>query len=103
MAEGTEFERDFCLLESIEKLTPKIFERKRGISKVISANVDLYSGLVYRMLGIPTDLFTPLFAVSRMPGWAAHRMEELLNGNRIVRPAYKAIGPKQTYIDLESR
>lgn len=103
MAQGTDFEKDFCLLEAIEKLTPGIFERKRGLSKVISANVDMYSGLVYRMLGIPTDLFTPLFAVSRMPGWAAHRMEELLNGNRIVRPAYKAIGPKQTYIDLESR
>ncbi len=103
MAQGTDFERDFCLLETIEKLTPGIFERKRGLSKVISANVDMYSGLVYQMLGIPTDLFTPLFAVSRMPGWAAHRMEELLNGNRIVRPAYKAIGPKQTYIDLESR
>lgn len=103
MAQGTNFERDFCLLETIEKLTPGIFERKRGLSKVISANVDMYSGLVYQMLGIPTDLFTPLFAVSRMPGWAAHRMEELLNGNRIVRPAYKAIGPKQTYIDLESR
>ena len=103
MAQGTDFERDFCLLETIEKLTPGIFERKRGLSKVISANVDMYSGLVYQMLGIPTDLFTPLFAVSRMPGWAAHRMEELLNGNRIVRPAYKAIGPKQAYIDLESR
>ncbi len=103
MAQGTDFERDFCLLEMIEKLTPGIFERKRGLSKVISANVDLYSGLVYRMLKIPTDLFTPLFAVSRMPGWAAHRMEELINGNRIVRPAYKAISAKQNYVDLESR
>lgn len=103
MAQGTDFERDFCLLEMIEKLTPGIFERKRGLSKVISANVDLYSGLVYRMLKIPTDLFTPLFAVSRMPGWASHRMEELINGNRIVRPAYKAISAKQNYVDLESR
>ena len=63
----------------------------------------MYSGLVYRMLGIPPDLFTPLFAVSRMAGWAAHRMEELMNGNRIVRPAYKAIVQKQNYVELESR
>lgn len=103
MAAGTEFEDDLCLLETIEKLTPAIFERKKGASKVISANVDMYSGLVYRMLGIPSDLFTPLFAVSRMAGWAAHRMEELMNGNRIVRPAYKAIVQKQNYVELESR
>lgn len=103
MAAGTEFEDDLCLLETIEKLTPAIFERKKGASKVISANVDMYSGLVYRMLGIPPDLFTPLFAVSRMAGWAAHRMEELMNGNRIVRPAYKAIVQKQNYVELESR
>ncbi len=103
MAQKTGFERDFHLLEAIERLTPEIFERKKGLAKVICANVDLYSGLVYRMLGIPSDLFTPLFAVSRMSGWAAHRMEELINGNRIVRPSYKAIVPKQTYVDLESR
>ncbi|MGI5896241.1 MAG: citrate synthase [Oscillospiraceae bacterium] len=103
IAAGTEFEDDLCLLEAIEKLTPTIFERKKGASKVISANVDMYSGLVYRMLGIPSDLFTPLFAVSRMAGWAAHRMEELINGKRIVRPAYKAIVQKQNYVELESR
>ncbi len=103
MAQKAGFERDFHLLEAIERLTPGVFERRKGLTKVICANVDLYSGLVYRMLGIPSDLFTPLFAVSRMSGWAAHRMEELINGNRIVRPSYKAIVPKQTYIDLESR
>ena len=103
MAEGTEFEREFHLLETIERLTPKIFEEKKGVSRVISANVDMYSGLVYKMLKIPQDLFTPLFAVARMPGWAAHRMEELMNGHRIVRPAYKAVAKGQPYIDLESR
>ena len=103
MAQGTEYERDFNLLDTIERLTPAIFEKRRHLSKAMCANVDMYSGLVYRMLQIPIDLFTPLFAVARMPGWAAHRMEELLNGKRIVRPAYKAIAPSQTYVDLANR
>ena len=103
MAQGTEYERDFNLLDTIERLTPEIFEKRRHLSKAMCANVDMYSGLVYKMLQIPIDLFTPLFAVARMPGWAAHRMEELLNGKRIIRPAYKAIAPSQTYVDLESR
>jgi citrate synthase len=67
------------------------------------ANVDLYSGLVYRMLGIPDDLFTPLFAVSRMAGWSAHRMEEILTGGRIIRPAYKAIAADREYIKISDR
>ena len=103
LAKGTEWEREFQLLDSIERLTPAVFERVKGDSKVMCANVDLYSGLVYRMLGIPSDLFTPLFAVSRMAGWSAHRMEEILNGKRIMRPAYKAIAQPQAYISLEER
>ena len=103
MAEGTPFEADFKLLETIEKLTPALFEEKRKLSKPMCANVDLYSGLVFRMLGIPSDLFTPLFAIARMAGWSAHRMEELINGTKIVRPAYKAVVKKREYVSLENR
>lgn len=79
-ASGTEFEEKFRSIELVERLTPEIFAREKGNKKRVCANVDLYSGLVYRMLGIPVDLFTPLFAVARMAGWAAHRMEELISG-----------------------
>ena len=67
------------------------------------ANVDLYSGLVYRSLDIPVDLFTPLFAVARMTGWSAHRLEEIMSGSRIIRPAYKSVAKPRTYIPLENR
>jgi citrate synthase len=76
---------------------------ERGIEKAICANVDMYSGLVYRMLEIPEELYTPLFAVSRMAGWSAHRMEELLTGNRIIRPAYKALPKKRPYVPISER
>ena len=89
MAEGTEYEAEFRLLESIERLSPEVILREKGTKKDMCANVDMYSGFVYTMLGIPEDLFTPLFACGRMAGWAAHRFEELVNGKRIIRPAYK--------------
>ena len=78
-------------------------KEERGIEKAVCANVDMYSGLVYRMLQIPEALYTPLFAVSRMAGWSAHRMEELMTGGRIIRPAYKAIPKTQTYVPIEER
>ncbi len=89
MAEGTEHEAEFRLLESIERLSPEVILREKGTKKDMCANVDMYSGFVYTMLNIPEDLFTPLFACGRMAGWAAHRFEELINGKRIIRPAYK--------------
>ena len=67
------------------------------------ANVDLYSGFVYRMLGIPEDIYTPLFASARIAGWSAHRMEEMLTGNRIIRPAYKAIAKNKEYVPICER
>ncbi|MDE5935853.1 MAG: citrate synthase [Ruminococcus sp.] len=103
LAKGKEIESEFRLLETIERLTPEIFREVKGNSKAMCANVDMYSGLVYRMLGIPDELFTPLFAVARMAGWAAHRMEEIITGNRIIRPAYKAIAKELGYISLENR
>lgn len=103
LAKGKEVEAEFRLLETIERLTPEIFRMVKGSTKTMCANVDMYSGLVYRMLGIPDELFTPLFAVARISGWAAHRMEEKLTGSRIIRPAYKAIAKKKEYIKLNER
>ena len=103
LAKGKEIEAEFHLLETIERLTPEIFRMVKGSTKTMCANVDMYSGLVYRMLGIPDELFTPLFAVARISGWAAHRMEEKLTGSRIIRPAYKAIAKEKEYIKLNER
>jgi len=103
LAKERGFEEEFKLIESVEKLTPKAFFDYKGSTKNICANVDLYSGMVYRMLGIPPEMYTPLFAIARVAGWCAHRMEEITTGGRIIRPAYKAaIKPKQ-YIPLDER
>ena len=90
LAKGTEFEAELHLLESIERLSPEVLRTVKGTTKDMCANVDMYSGFVYSMLGIPEDLYTPLFACARMAGWAAHRFEEIVSGRRIIRPAYKA-------------
>ena len=103
LAEGTEAEKEFMLIDAIERLTPEVFREVKGSDKPICANVDLYSGFVYNMLGIPQDLFTPLFAVARMAGWAAHRMEEQLTGGRIIRPAYKAVAKRREYTSISER
>ena len=102
-AENTELEDEFKLLELIETLTPNILEELRGDKKVMCANVDLYSGLVYKLLGIPEDLFTPLFTVARVAGWSAHRMEELMTGGKIIRPAYKSVCAQRKYVKLDER
>lgn len=103
LAHNTAFEPEFKLLERVERLAPIVYAEKKGDGKVLCANVDLYSGLVYKMLGIPEELFTPLFAVARIAGWTAHRMEEIINGKRIIRPAYKAISKSQIYLPLHER
>ncbi len=100
---GTEFEKDFALLNLIETLTPEIFAEVKGSQKVMCANVDLYSGLIYKMLGVPADLYTPMFTVARVAGWSAHRIEEILTGGKIIRPAYKNINDVHTYIPLDKR
>ena len=94
---------DFALLESIERLTPEVFRLYKGIDKEMCANVDLYSGLIYRMLNIPTCLYTPLFAIARVSGWCAHRIEEFCTAKRIIRPAYKCITERREYIPLKDR
>ncbi|MBD5093683.1 MAG: citrate synthase [Subdoligranulum sp.] len=96
------FETEFRVLCAIERIGPAIVEEVKGTQNVC-ANVDLFSGLIYRMLGISEDLFTPLFAISRIPGWCAHRVEEVVFANRIMRPAYKYIGQEQEYLPLEER
>ncbi len=101
-AKGTEFEKDFEALNLIEALTPELMAKK-GITKPICANFDLYTGTVYRMLDIPEDLFTPLFATARIAGWSAHRIEELFTGNRIIRPAYKAVAKPRAYVPIDQR
>ena len=103
LAKGTDFEAEFRLLNTIERLTPEVFKQERGDIKNICANVDMYSGLVYKMLRIPVEMYTALFACARMAGWCAHRMEEMINGKRIIRPAYKAIAQNMTYVPLAER
>ncbi len=103
LATGKEIEKEFRLLSTIEKLTPEIFREVKGDEKIMCANVDMYSGLVYKMLGIPKDLYTPLFATARLAGWSAHRMEEIMTGKRIIRPAYKAIQKPHEYIPVKDR
>ncbi|MBP3435313.1 MAG: citrate/2-methylcitrate synthase [Clostridia bacterium] len=103
MAEQKGFGADFRLLETVERLTPAVAKEVRGLDKALCANVDMYSGLVYRSLGISDDLFTPLFATARIVGWCAHRIEELLTGGRIIRPAYKPSVKMREYIPLENR
>lgn len=102
IAKGTEYEAQFNLLETIERLTPELL-KEAGKDKSICANVDMYSGLVNTMLKIPPELFTPIFAASRMPGWCAHRFEEIVTGNRIIRPAYKSIQKAKKYIPISKR
>ena len=102
-AMGTEFENDFRLLANIEKLTPEIFASEKGNTKAVCANVDLYSGLIYKILRVPEDLYTPIFTVARVAGWSAHRIEELLTGGRIIRPAYKNVNGKIDYVPISER
>lgn len=90
-------------LDAIERLTPQVFAEIKGVEKPMCANVDLYSGLVYRVLGIPEDLYTPLFATARVAGWCAHRLEELTTSSKIMRPAYKSVTKYRAYTPLDKR
>lgn len=104
LASGTEFEAEYKLLEAIERLAPEVIVQEKGTSKCMCANVDMYSGFVYEMLGIPESLITPLFACARMSGWAAHRFEEIVSGKRIIRPAYKSVyTKKREYVPIDAR
>lgn len=103
LAKEKGLEDEYNLYKLIEKIGPEVLYEKHGDEKKICANVDLYSGFVYSMLNIPRDLFTPLFAVSRIAGWSAHRIEEIISGGRIYRPAYKNVLPERKYVPMEER
>lgn len=96
-------EKEFALYSLVEKLAPQIISAERQMYKGVSINVDFYSGFVYHMLGLPLELYTPIFAIARISGWSAHRMEELANNGKIIRPAYKPICEDKDYIDIHHR
>ena len=103
LAESKGMLDEFQLYEAVERLTPRVMAA-HGQRKVVCANVDLFSGFVYKMMGIPMELYTPLFAMARMVGWCAHRVEELFtSGGRIIRPAYKVVAPLRPFVPLEER
>ena len=97
------FEREFKLYAAVERIAPEVIKSKRKMYKGVSANIDFYSGLMYRMLNLPEELFTPLFAAARLAGWSAHRVEELVNGGKIIRPAYKSVMPYKEYVPMNKR
>ena len=96
-------EKEFALYSLVEKLAPQVIARERQMYKGVSINVVFYSGFVYNMLGLPLELYTPIFAIARISGWSAHRMEELANNGKIIRPAYNPIGSDKEYIDINKR
>jgi citrate synthase len=103
LAKEKGFEDEYNLYAKVEMLAPKVVSKVRKMYKGVSANVDFYSGFVYRMLDIPQELFTPIFAISRIAGWSAHRIEEIVNAGKIIRPAYKSVVKRKEYVDIEER
>jgi citrate synthase len=95
--------KEFTLYEKVERLAPEIIAKERKMYKGVSANVDFYSGFVYHMLDLPMELYTPIFAIARISGWCAHRLEELNNAGKIIRPAYKSVAKNKPYVELENR
>ena len=103
LAAEKHLDEEMALYTMIERMAPEIIARKRRIYKGVSANVDFYSGFVYSMLDIPRELFTPIFAMARIVGWSAHRIDELINMDKIIRPAYKSVCTTQAYVPMEKR
>ena len=94
---------EFKLYESVERLAPSLIESRRKVYKGVCPNIDFYSGFVYEMLGLPQELYTPIFAIARISGWCAHRIEELVSCSKIIRPAYKSVSERKDYIHKSSR
>ncbi len=94
---------EYALYAAVARLAPKVIGEERKIYKGVSANIDFYSGFVYSMLDLPLELYTPIFAISRIAGWSAHRIEELINAGKIIRPAYKSVKPRVDYVPLHDR
>lgn len=96
-------DKEFALYSMVERMAPQVIAEERKIYKGVSANVDFYSGFVYNMLDLPKELFTPIFAIARIAGWSAHRLEELINEGKIIRPGYKSVSTHKVYTPLEER
>jgi citrate synthase len=96
-------EDEYEVYAKVARLAPEIIAAKRKMFKGVSANIDFYSGFVYDMLGLPPELYTPIFAISRVSGWSAHRIEEIVSGGRIIRPAYKSVAESKPFIPFEDR
>ena len=94
---------EYKLYENVERLAPEVIASEKKIYKGVSANVDFYSGFAYKMLGLPLELYTPIFAIARIAGWSAHRLEELINAGKIIRPAYKNVAPEREYVSMNNR
>lgn len=103
LAKEKHMEEEFNLYESVERIAGRLIMERRRVHKNVCANVDFYSGFVYTMLGIPEELFTPIFAIARIPGWSAHRLEEIMNTSKIIRPAYKYVGHHIPYVPMDER
>ena len=103
LAKEKGLEEEFALYSTVERLAPEVIAEERRIYKGVSANVDFYSGFVYKMLGLPLGLFTPIFAIARISGWSAHRIEELINASKIIRPAYRNVQERREYISMADR
>ncbi|OJF76250.1 MAG: citrate synthase [Treponema sp. CETP13] len=103
LAEIKGYSKEFKLHEKVEKIAPEVISKKRRMYKGVSANVDFYSGFVYQMLNLPEEIYTPLFAVARIAGWSAHRVEEISNGGKIIRPAYKAVRQRREFVPIAQR
>ncbi len=103
LAKEKECESEFELYNKIEKLAPQLVAKKKNMKKNVSANVDFYSGFAYRLLNIPIELYTPLFAIARVVGWSAHRIEEIINSGKIIRPAYMSVSDEQKYVNIKNR
>ena len=103
LAQEKGLEDEFKLYTKVEKIAPQVISRGNTMYKTVSANVDFYSGFVYKMLNIPMEMFTPIFAISRIVGWSAHRIEEIANTGKIIRPAYKNVAPRRKYIRMNER
>ena len=103
LAQAKHRDNDFRLYSAVERLAPEVIGNERHIYKGVSANIDFYSGFVYGMLDLPTELYTPIFACSRIVGWSAHRIEELINTDKIIRPAYMAVKGHESYVEMKDR
>lgn len=103
LAKETDNMEEFLLYQTVAELTPDAYEEVKGVRALMPVNVDFYSGLIYKMLGIPEDLYTPIFAMSRVVGWCAHRIEEIMTGGKIIRPAYKSVVERGEYVPIDKR